>query len=93
MKAIVRALMQDPYDPEEGAVTADPTDLDSFPRYHRPTLEEILRDENVKPVENIHDLAVDGFFESDEELDEFLTDLYASRRAWVGRRPDTSPTC
>jgi hypothetical protein len=76
--------MQIPWEIEEGAVTADPTDLDSFPHYHRPTLEEILRDENVKPVENIHDLAVDGFFESDEELEEFLHLYHEQRQSELG---------
>jgi hypothetical protein len=31
-----------------------------------------MSDESVKPVQDVRDLAVDGFFESDEELDEFL---------------------
>lgn len=65
-------------------MTADPTDLHSFPAYHRPTLEEILRDENVKTVENIHDLAIDGFFESDEELDEFLRFYREQRQSDLG---------
>jgi hypothetical protein len=65
-------------------VTADPTDLDSFPAYHRPTLDEILRDENVKTVENIHDLAIDGFFESDEELEEFLRFYHEQRQSDLG---------
>ena len=65
-------------------MSANPADLHSFPSYHRPTLEEILRDEKVKTVENIHDLAVDGFFESDEELDEFLRFYREQRQADLG---------
>lgn len=62
-------------------MTAEASDPGPFPLYHRPTREEILRDENVKPVENIHDLAVDGFFESDEELQEFLRFYHEQRQA------------
>lgn len=65
-------------------MTADPTHLDPLPAYHRPSLDEILRDENVKTVENIHDLAVDGFFESDEELEEFLRSYHEQRQSDLG---------
>lgn len=53
-------------------MTADPADAPSLSQYHRPSLAEILSDESVEPVRDVHDLAVEGFFESDEELDEFL---------------------
>ncbi|WP_247674354.1 hypothetical protein [Micromonospora sp. C51] len=35
----------------------------------------------VRPVASVDDLARPDLFESDEELDDFLADLYASRRA------------
>jgi len=44
-------------------------------------VEELARMQGVKPIESVDELAHDGIFESDEELDEFLADLYASRRA------------
>ena len=65
-------------------MTAHSTNLDSFPAYHRPTLDEILRNESVKTVENIHDLAVEGFFESDEELEEFLRSYHEQRQSDLG---------
>lgn len=43
--------------------------------------EELVRRQGVRPVASIDDLARPGTFESDAELDEFLADLYASRRA------------
>jgi hypothetical protein len=43
--------------------------------------EELARRQGVGPVESPADMAQPGAFESDEELDEFLADLYASRRA------------
>ena len=43
--------------------------------------EEIVRRQGVKPVTAVEDMFQPETFESDEELDEFLADLYASRRA------------
>jgi hypothetical protein len=43
--------------------------------------EELARRQGVRPVASPADMARPGAFGSDEELDEFLVDLYASRRA------------
>ena len=43
--------------------------------------EELARRQGIRPVASVDDLARPGLFESDEELDDFLADLYASRRA------------
>jgi hypothetical protein len=43
--------------------------------------EELARRQGVNPITSVDELARPGTFESDEELDEFLADLYASRRA------------
>ncbi|MGC4804643.1 hypothetical protein [Micromonospora sp. DT233] len=42
---------------------------------------ELARRQGVRPVASIDDLARPDLFESDDELDDFLVDLYASRRA------------
>jgi len=42
---------------------------------------ELARRQGVGPVRSVDDLARPGAFESDEELDEFLADLYESRHA------------
>lgn len=42
--------------------------------------EELARRQGVHPLASADDLIEPGMFESDEELDEFLKDLYASRR-------------
>jgi len=42
--------------------------------------EELARRQGIRPVESIDELARPRTFESDEELDEFLVDLYVSRR-------------
>jgi hypothetical protein len=43
--------------------------------------EDQLRRQGIHPIASVEELAFPGVWESDEELDEFLTDLYASRRA------------
>ena len=44
--------------------------------------EELARRQGIRPINSVDDLAaVDDPFESDEEYEAFLADLYASRRA------------
>lgn len=44
--------------------------------------EELIRRQGVQPITSVSDLAADiDPFESDEEYEAFLADLYASRRA------------
>lgn len=50
------------------------------PAGHVPA-EEQLRRQGVRPIASADELAIPGVWESDEELDEFLADLYASRHA------------
>ena len=42
---------------------------------------ELARRQGVGPVASVDDLARPDLFESDEELAEFLADLYAARHA------------
>jgi len=44
---------------------------------------ELARRQGVQPIKDVRDLALPGFFESDEELDEFIAFVYASRRAEI----------
>jgi hypothetical protein len=44
-------------------------------------VEELARRQGVGPVESVDDMARPGLFDSDEEWEEFLADLYASRRS------------
>jgi hypothetical protein len=50
-------------------------------RRERPSLEERMRRRGIRPIKSVDELARDDIFESDEELDAFLADLYASRRS------------
>jgi len=44
-------------------------------------VEELARQQGVRPVVSVDDMARPGLFDSDEEWEEFLADLYASRRS------------
>jgi hypothetical protein len=43
-------------------------------------VEELARRKGVRPVESVGDMAEDGVFESDEELDEFLAHVHSARQ-------------
>jgi len=45
------------------------------------SLDELARRQGVRPVRDVHDMARPNLFESDEELEEFLAHVAASRRA------------
>lgn len=63
-------------------VTTDRTDYQTQPPDRGSvSVEELARRQGVRPVESVDDMAWPGLFESDEELDEFLAHVYASRRA------------
>ena len=50
------------------------------PAGHVPAEEQVRR-QGVRPIKSVDELAFPGVWESDQELDEFLADLYASRHA------------
>ncbi|MBX6768978.1 MAG: hypothetical protein IRY90_17820 [Actinomadura rubrobrunea] len=45
------------------------------------SLDELARRKGVRPIQSADDLAQDGVFDSDEELDAFLEHVAAERRA------------
>ncbi|MGO8887915.1 MAG: hypothetical protein ACLQI7_30395 [Streptosporangiaceae bacterium] len=45
------------------------------------SVEELASRQGVRPVESVDDMARPGLFDSDEEWEAFLADLYASRRS------------
>lgn len=59
--------------------SADP--LPVWPTAEHVPAAELARRQGVRPVDSLDDLARPDLFESDDELDDFLTDIYASRRA------------
>lgn len=54
-------------------------DTPRVPRRHE-SLDEQARRKGVRPVERIEDMAEEGVFSSDEELEEFILYTYANRR-------------
>lgn len=53
-----------------------------IPRAERQaTLDQLFRAKQARPIQSADDLACDGIFETDEELDEFLAYTYTARRA------------
>ena len=45
------------------------------------SVDEQVKRKGVRPVESVRDMAQDGVFESDEELEQFLAHVYAARHA------------
>ena len=45
------------------------------------SLDELARRKGVRPVESVEDMAQQGIFGSDEELEDFLAHVYAARHA------------
>jgi len=45
------------------------------------SIDEQVKRKGVQPVEHVKDMAQDGVFESDEELEQFLAHVYAARHA------------
>ena len=44
------------------------------------SIAELARIQGVRPVASVADMARDGIFESDEELEQFIAYTYAARR-------------
>ena len=62
-------------------MTTNPEHDDQWPSDDFVPTEELARRQGVKPIPSIDELAQPDLWESDEEYEAFLTDLYASRRA------------
>ena len=45
------------------------------------SLDDQVKRKGVRPVESVKEMAQDGVFESDEELEQFLAHVYAARHA------------
>jgi hypothetical protein len=67
---------------EVAAMSASTADHGGHPQDEgQVPVEELARRQGVRPIKSVDELARDGIWESDEELDAFLADLYESRRA------------
>ena len=63
-------------------MTSPPEHPEHWPADDFVSTEELAHRQSVKPIKSVDDLAAEvDPFESDEEYEAFLADLYASRRA------------
>jgi hypothetical protein len=60
-------------------VTSTPTHPDQWPADDFVSTDELARRQGVKPIKSVDELAQPDLWESDEEYEAFLADLYASR--------------
>lgn len=51
------------------------------PAWRSVSLDDLARRKHVRPIESSDDLAEDGVFDTDEELDAFLAHVRATRHA------------
>jgi len=66
----------------EAAMSASSADHGAYPRDEgQVPVEELARRQGVHPIKSVDELARDGIFESVGELEEFLAEVRAMRRA------------
>jgi hypothetical protein len=66
-------------------VTTTPPQPEPRPADDFSPTEELVRRHGARPIMSVNELAAgEDPFESDEEYEEFLADLYATRRADIG---------
>jgi hypothetical protein len=62
----------------EAAMTAEPINVDPFPRKPKTDLEALIRAKHAQPLKSLEEFREPGVFDSDEEVDEFI----ATVREW-----------
>jgi hypothetical protein len=63
--------------------TSNAEPLPELPSAAHVPAEELVRRQGARPITSVADMARPDLFETDEELDEFLAEVYAARRADV----------
>jgi hypothetical protein len=64
-------------------MTSNAKPLPELPDAAHVPAEELVRRQGARPITSVADMARPDLFESDEDLDEFLAEVYAARRADV----------
>lgn len=62
-------------------MSSTPEQPEAWPADDFVSTEELARRQGIKPITSVDELAQPDLWESDEEYEAFLADLYASRRA------------
>jgi hypothetical protein len=65
-------------------VATGPESVSAWPVEAEVPTEELARRQGVTPVASVTELAQPDLWDSDEDYEQFLADLYASRRADLG---------
>jgi len=78
---IVPSPVSDWLGEEVMAMSTNPERLVPWPSEPELSTEELARRQGVGPVASVHELAQPDLWDSDEDYEAFLTDLYASRRS------------
>lgn len=68
---------------EVSTVTTTPEQLEHAPAEDDVPIEELARRQGVGPIVSLDELAQPDVWESEKEYEDFLADLYASRRSDV----------
>ncbi|WP_086055205.1 hypothetical protein [Protofrankia coriariae] len=67
-----------------GAQPASRWPIDGIPIEEGIPVEEVFRSQGVRPVGSLRELAHPELWDSDEDYENFLADLYASRHSDIG---------
>jgi hypothetical protein len=62
-------------------MTSEPMPMPDWSNAAHVPAEELVRRQGAKPITSVAEMARPELFESDEELDEFIAEVYAARRA------------
>ncbi|GAA5176990.1 hypothetical protein GCM10023322_00520 [Rugosimonospora acidiphila] len=63
--------------------TSNREPMPELPNAEHVPAEELVRRQGAQPIDSVAAMARPDLFETDEELDEFLAEIYAARRADV----------
>lgn len=64
-------------------MTIEPTNVEPFPRKPKTDLEALIRAKHAQPLTSVDELMEPGVFDSDEEVDEFITAVRQWRNASI----------
>lgn len=64
-------------------MTAETTHAEPFPRYQRRSIDELLREKHSQPIRDVRELAAEDVFESDDEVEEFISFYRAQRQLGI----------
>jgi hypothetical protein len=62
-------------------VPSNAEQVPKLPSAEHVSAQELVRRQGAKPITSVAEMARPELFESDQELDEFLAEVYAARRA------------